>query len=202
MPRQISLLTPGKIVLATALIVPMMLIPTTGNARSAQSEWGFLDRGVQVKYTKTTTRSDRASLRQLFDGRAPRTKLRKTRKKSLARQRRGARFNRANRASRSNRASRRGYDRGYYEDDYASSCATPRQIHRRLLRQGWTDFHKLRIRPHALAFKARQRHQSEDSRELTYNLRIDRCSGALLKANLQFRDRWFIRWMRQLSARF
>ncbi|MCF6200400.1 MAG: hypothetical protein L3J67_13645, partial [Hyphomicrobiaceae bacterium] len=190
MPRKNSIITRRVIAIVTALVVPLVLIPTSGNARPAQSEWDFLDQVVKVKY-QGNAKTTNESLRGFFDGEAPRNTLSKTRKRQYSGQRRGSRYNRAN---------RRGNGSGYYEEDLVMSCATPRQIHRRLHRQGWTDFHNLRIRANALAFKARQKYQIGEGRELTYNLRIDRCTGALLKAKLQFKDRWFIRWMRRLSA--
>jgi len=188
-------MTPKTILMVSALVVPMMLIPTSSQARSAQNEWDFLDQVVKVKY-QNNTKTTNDSLRGFFDGEAPRNTLSKTRKRQFSGQRRGSRYNRANRAN------RRGYGSSYYEENMVMSCATPRQIHHRLRRQGWTNFHNLRIRTNALAFKARQRFQIGEGRDLTYNLRIDRCTGALLKAKLQFKDRWFIRWMRRLSARF
>ncbi len=63
-------------------------------------------------------------------------------------------------------------------------CASPRQIHRRLRRQGWFDFHDLRIRRRALIFKAVR------NNGLIYRLKIDKCTGYLLKAKLAWGQYW------------
>ena len=51
-------------------------------------------------------------------------------------------------------------------------------------RQGWQDFHDLRIRRKALVFKATRRNG------LIYKLRVDRCSGTLLRAALDWGQYW------------
>ena len=178
--------------LVGAFVVPLLLIPSSGNAHPKQNEWGFLDHVIKVRHNDRGAYRKQGqgdNLRRLFDGAAPQS-MSKSRKRS---------FGRSGRNRRDYRAMRKGRYAYDIYDDEAVTCATPRQIHRRLLRQGWGQFHNLRIRPRVLAFKARQRHQGRASRDLTYNLRIDRCSGALLKAQLQWSDRWFIRWIRRLS---
>ena len=63
-------------------------------------------------------------------------------------------------------------------------CVNPQRISRRLHRQGWHDFHDLRIRRRALVFKAVR------NNGLIYRLKIDKCSGYLLKANLAWGQYW------------
>lgn len=57
-------------------------------------------------------------------------------------------------------------------------CLGPRQIQRRLRRHGWRDFHVVDVRKHALIVKAKRDGGPR------YRLKIDRCNGAILKAEL------------------
>ncbi len=185
LPKNARLST-RSIALVSVLVVPMLLIPSAGQARSPHGAWGVFNQNVA---TSENGKTERQALRRFFDNPAPR------RSKAMSR----ARNKRALRSRHSRRhAKRYGYADDYYDGEYAA-CATPRQIHRRLLRQGWRNFHNLRIRPNVLIFKARQAHQGYQGSELTYNLRVDRCSGSLIKAKLQFQDMWYLRWLRRLS---
>lgn len=65
-------------------------------------------------------------------------------------------------------------DRGY--------CVPPRRIYRRLSRLGFIEFFDLRLRPRVIKVKAVTR------RGLTYALKIARCSGILIRAQLLFDD--------------
>ncbi len=161
--------------IVAALVLPMILIPTSGEARSRQTDYN----------REYGDKPDRQALQRLFDKPAPRKSevLRRARAKSR-------------RHLHKRRGNRSGYydERDAYDYDFASACVTPRQIHRMMRRQGWRQFHNLRIRPYVLSFKARQRNG------LTYNLRVDRCTGSLIKAKIQFKDMWYIRWLRRISS--
>ncbi len=189
MTQSHSIISPKTLGVVAALVVPMLLIPTSGNARSAQTERHYFDQPIKVSQGygrgNQNYKSERRALGRLFDKPAP--------KKSKALNRaRNKQLNRSHKRG-NKRSRRRGYSENYYEDDYAMSCRSPRQIHRQLKRQGWRNFHNLRIRPNVLRFKARQ------NTGLTYNLNIDRCSGSLIKAQIQFQDRWYLRWLRRIS---
>ena len=174
----------------SALIVPMLLIPSTGQAKSSRAERDFFSQGSKVKYDQGEKTYNRRSYNQFFDGAAPRKKNRAMSRSRMQRANRGRLRGRQN-------SRRRGY---HYEDDFAKSCVSPRQIHKRLHRQGWGNFHNLRLRPNVLIFKARQSRQGREANDLTYNLRIDRCTGALIKAKLQRQDFWVLRWLRRFSS--
>ena len=192
MTQSNSIISPKTIGIITALVVPILLIPTSGNARSSNAERHYFDQRIKVNqgYDRKDRnhKSERRALNRFFDQPAP--------KKSKALNR--ARNKQSNRSrNRGNKRSKRhGYYGDHYDDDFAMSCRSPRQIHRQLKRQGWRKFHNLRVRPTVLGFKARQRNG------LTYNVRIDRCSGSLIKAKIQFQDRWYLRWLRRISTAF
>jgi len=196
---------------AAVIILPILLVPASAQARP--DGWRFFaaarphNMTVEVRQDANEQKSRQRALRRLFDGSEPprsrakarlREKLRSARKARRAHPRAGGRMARkgyrGHFAPRHKYGSGRGYydDYGYYDDGWDLVCATPRQIHRQLARQGWSHFHRLRIRPNVLLFKARQRN------DLTYDLRIDRCSGILISARLQPQDRWVIRWLRRL----
>ena len=183
-------ISPKTLAIVAALVVPLLLIPGSSNAKSPYAEWQYLDHRLKVKLDnqgRQSRKSDRRALDRFFDQPAPQKSkaLSRARNKQLNRSKK----RRANRAGRRNHLD-------YYEDDYGISCLSPRQIHRQLKRQGWRKFHNLRIRPTVLRFKARQRNG------LTYHLKIDRCSGSLIKARLQLQDMWYLRWLRRISTAF
>ena len=193
MTQSTSRISPKTLGIVAALVVPMLLIPTTGNAKSSYAERHYFDQPIKVSQgydrKNRSHKSERRALDRFFGKPAPK------KSKALSRAR-NKRLNRSHRRG-SKRSRRHGYngDR-YYGDDYGMSCRSPREIHRQMRRQGWRKFHNLRIRPTVLRFKARQRNG------LTYNVKIDRCSGSLIKAKIQFQDRWYLRWLRQVSAAF
>ena len=197
MPQQTSKISAKSAGIIAALVVPMLLVPTSSQARSdyqtrsSAQDWSFLNLPIKVKQGdyETNQKSDGKALRRFFDKPAPP-------KSKAMNKARNKRLNRAHRG-RSSSSRRHGYNGDYYEDNVAYSCVSPRKIHRKLRAQGWRNFHNLKIRRNALMFKARQRHQRTD---VTYNLRIDRCSGSLIKAQIQRRDMWVLRWMRRLSS--
>ncbi len=198
MTHRTSLISPKTAGIVAALVVPMLLIPASAHAKSSHRDWNFLNQPIKVK--QGDFRADRdhkfgnREFGRFFDGSVPRDNraTNRARNKTMKRSRKNHR----------NRSRRHGNQGDYYQDEFAASCVSPRQIHRRLKRQGWRNFHKLRIRPTVLRFKARQTHQGHQGRDLTYNLKIDRCTGALMKVQLQRRDMWYLRWMRRLSAAF
>lgn len=55
-------------------------------------------------------------------------------------------------------------------------CRAPRQIRRRLKRQGWWDFHGLRRVGKDFAVRARRPNGT------VYQLRLERCTGRVLEA--------------------
>ena len=57
-------------------------------------------------------------------------------------------------------------------------CVRPRKIRRRLRRQGWWGIEPIRFRPHILVVRA---HRPNGS---LFKLKIDRCSGHIVKARL------------------
>ncbi len=192
MTQSNSIISPKTLGVVAALVVPMLLFPTSGNARSSHQERHYFDQPIKVSQgfdrRNRNYKSERRALDRLFDRPAPRKSktLNRARNKQLNRS-----HKRGNKRSR-----QRGYYSDHYEDDFAMSCRSPRQIHQDMRRQGWRKFHNLRIRPTVLRFKARQRNG------LTYNVKIDRCSGSLIKAKIQFQDRWYLRWIRRVSAAF
>jgi hypothetical protein len=67
--------------------------------------------------------------------------------------------------------------RRYAEDHrFGSACLPRHEVRRRLRDQGWADFHDLEIRPDVAILRARQYNGQ------LYDLRIDRCSGAIVHA--------------------
>ncbi len=178
MPHKTLNISAKTVGFLSALIVPMLLIPSTGQAKSPRTERDFFSQNSKVKSAQGDKTYNQRSYNQFFDGAAPRKKSRAMSQSRMQRANRGRLRDRQN-------SRRRGYRGDYYGDDFAKSCVSPRQIHKRLHRQGWRNFHNLRVRPNVLAFKARQSRQGREANDLTYNLRIDRCTGALIKAKLQ-----------------
>ncbi len=73
---------------------------------------------------------------------------------------------------------------------WQNGCLAPRQIHRRLRRQGWWDFERLRVRPFVLKVRARR------PNGLMYKLKVDRCTGVIVSAKLVWRQYWMSRLFR------
>ena len=63
---------------------------------------------------------------------------------------------------------------------FNSECVRPRRIHRRLVRQGWSDFHNLRIRRQNIRVKAYR------NNGLLYNIKVHRCSGHIVSTQLDW----------------
>ena len=77
---------------------------------------------------------------------------------------------------------RRYSERPLRYERYDYRCTPRRLIRKRLARQGWCDFAPVRMRPHVAIVDARR-----DGR--SYRLRIDRCSGQILRARVLNRHR-------------
>lgn len=67
-----------------------------------------------------------------------------------------------------------------------NQCISPRRIHRRLVRQGWSDFHNLRLRRNQIRVKAYR------PNGLLYNMRIQRCTGYIIRTQLDWSSVWNI----------
>ena len=91
-----------------------------------------------------------------------------------------ARKRRFNRNHRPNGRRFGGY--GYWND----RCISPRRIHRRLVRQGWSDFHNLRLRRNQIRVKAYR------PNGLLYSMKIQRCTGYIISTQLDWRSVWNI----------
>ena len=83
--------------------------------------------------------------------------------------------------------------RPYRYERYDYRC-TPRHIvRRRLARQGWCDFSLIRMRPHVAVVNARR-----DG--VSYRLRIDRCTGEILRARALKRHHRHYRGFRRFGV--
>jgi len=61
---------------------------------------------------------------------------------------------------------------------YGSGCLPRREIERRLYDSGWHDFHDIEIRRHAARVSARRPNGD------VFRLKVDRCNGEVLRADL------------------
>jgi hypothetical protein len=70
------------------------------------------------------------------------------------------------------------YAEAYPDDRYGNGCLPRSEIRRRLVTEGWRDFHDLEIRDNSAVVRARR-----PSGDL-YRLKVDRCTGDIVKASL------------------
>jgi hypothetical protein len=68
--------------------------------------------------------------------------------------------------------------RDRYAERYAEGCLPRREIRRRLHEDGWTEFHDVELRGETARMQARRRNGD------LFALKVDRCSGDVLKAEL------------------
>lgn len=74
MTKPTSIISPKTIGIVAALVVPMLLIPTSGNAKSSRVERHYLDHRIKVKQgndARYDRRSERRALDRFFDQPAP-----------------------------------------------------------------------------------------------------------------------------------
>ena len=84
----------------------------------------------------------------------------------------------------SNRNRRNNSRRFGRHDFFDNQCISPRRIHRRLKRQGWSDFHNLSLRRNQIRVKAYR------PNGLLYSLKVHRCSGYLVQSQLDWSSVW------------
>lgn len=70
------------------------------------------------------------------------------------------------------------YAEAYPDDRRADGCLPRSEIRRRLVNEGWRDFHDLEFRDESAVVRARR-----PSGDL-YRLKVDRCTGDIIKAAL------------------
>ena len=65
-----------------------------------------------------------------------------------------------------------------------NACISAHRIHRRLIRQGWSDFHHLRLRRKKIRVKAYR------PNGLLYTINVHRCSGHIVSTRLDWSSLW------------